>query len=135
MTSNNDDLVREWYRFALTDYAAAKHLSETMHPKPLEIICYHCQQSAEKMLKGFLISNSIEAPKTHDLQQLRKMCLNIDCNFETLKGMCTDLNPYGVQPRYPNEIEVFETDVENALRNIQKMIDFFEGQGISVTKP
>ncbi|WP_282433370.1 HEPN domain-containing protein [Desulfosporosinus sp. FKA] len=28
-----------------------------MHPAPLEIICYHCQQSAEKYLKGYIALN------------------------------------------------------------------------------
>jgi len=75
MINSNDDLVKEWYRFAMMDFSAATHLNNTMCPKPLEIICYHCQQSAEKFLKGFLISNSIEPPKTHDLQELCEMCL------------------------------------------------------------
>ncbi|WP_243103766.1 MULTISPECIES: HEPN domain-containing protein [unclassified Dehalobacter] len=25
---------------------------ETIHPKPLETVCYHCQQAAEKALSG-----------------------------------------------------------------------------------
>jgi hypothetical protein len=32
-----------------------------------EIICFHCQQSAEKYLKAFLFSNDIEPDKTHNL--------------------------------------------------------------------
>ena len=129
MTNSNDDLVKEWYRFAMMDLNAAIYLN-TMYPKPLEIICYHCQQSVEKIFKGFLISNNIAAPKTHDLHQLREMCVDLNKDFEDLEGVCTSLNPYGVQPRYPNEIEVFETDVEKALQSVQTMIEFFEGQGI-----
>jgi HEPN domain-containing protein len=26
-----------------------------MHPTPVEVICYHCQQSAEKYLKGYIV--------------------------------------------------------------------------------
>ncbi|EEG47745.1 hypothetical protein RUMHYD_03392 [Blautia hydrogenotrophica DSM 10507] len=33
--------------------------NEHMYPKPLEIICYHCQQSIEKLLKGLLISKNV----------------------------------------------------------------------------
>ena len=127
MTNNNNDLVQEWYRFAMMDLTAAEALNQYVHPKPLEIICYHCQQSAEKMLKGFLVSNLVEPPKTHDLQHLCEMCIEIDNSFESLKEICKDLNPYGVQPRYPNEIEVFEIDVENALKNMETMVNFFEG--------
>lgn len=28
---------------------------ETYYPKPLEIICYHCQQSAEKAIKAIIM--------------------------------------------------------------------------------
>ena len=132
MTNNNDDLVKEWYRFAMMDLSAAKLLYDTMQPKSIEIICYHCQQSAEKILKGYLISNGIDAPKTHDLQLLCEMCMKINGDFKDLKDVCQELNPYGVQPRYPNEIEVSETDDEKALKNVQTMIDFFEAQGISI---
>jgi len=49
-----------------------------------------------------------------------------------LKNVCKELNPYGIQPRYPNEIEVTEADGEKALQNVQAMIDFFEKQGIII---
>ena len=38
----------EWLRYANMDLDAAKFLFENQYPKPLEIICYHCQQAAEK---------------------------------------------------------------------------------------
>lgn len=44
--------VKEWLEFAKMDLDAAKHLNDTFYPKPLQIICYHCQQSAEKALKA-----------------------------------------------------------------------------------
>lgn len=33
----------------------------------LEMACYHCQQCAEKYLKGFLVSRSVEFRPVHDL--------------------------------------------------------------------
>lgn len=39
------------------DLEAAKFLTN-MHPQPLEIICYHCQQSAEKIL-NFVFGNAL----------------------------------------------------------------------------
>jgi len=135
MTNNNNDLVREWYKFAIMDFATANHLYDTMRPIPLEIICYHCQQAAEKMLKGFLVSNNIETPKTHDLPLLCDMCIKMDNNFQQLYDICEFLTQYGVQPRYPNEIEVLEIDVEKALQNVREMIEFFESQEIEVNPP
>jgi len=36
------------------DLNTAEYL-KNMKPLPIEIICYHCQQSAEKYLKGYLV--------------------------------------------------------------------------------
>ena len=129
MTSSNDDLVKEWYKFAMRDWETAKYICN-MRPIPFEIICYHCQQSSEKMLKGFLISNEIEPPKTHDLIELHKICAEINNAFEELYDICAFLTQYGVQPRYPNEIEILETDAKKALQSVQTIIDFFKNQSI-----
>ena len=61
------DIVKEWIKYAETDLASANHLLG-MHPIPIEIICYHCAQSAEKALKAFLIAKDVEPPRTHDLR-------------------------------------------------------------------
>ena len=131
MTDNNNDLVKDWYRFAMIDLTTAKYICN-MRPKPLEIICYHCQQSAEKILKGFLISNNVNPPKTHDLPVLCDMCIEFNNDFQDLYDICEFLTRFGVQPRYPNEIEVSEPDAEKALQSVQTMIEFFETQGIII---
>jgi len=67
------EYVREWFDYADTDLASAEYLCG-MHPKPLEIICYHCQQSAEKNLKGYLIFNGIaEPPKIRQIQDFEPL--------------------------------------------------------------
>ena len=48
------DIVTEWLQIAYDDYDSAKYLFDRPSRKPLEIICYHCQQSVEKSLKAFL---------------------------------------------------------------------------------
>lgn len=40
---DNQELVNEWIRLADVDLKAAEHMYDNMYPKPLEIICYHCQ--------------------------------------------------------------------------------------------
>ena len=42
-----DQQVKQWIDYAAQDLGVARHLFENYHPKPLEIVCYHCQQSAE----------------------------------------------------------------------------------------
>lgn len=58
----------EWLDFAYMDLSAAEHLL-TMRPLPVEIICYHCEQAAEKFLKATLVQFDREPPKTHDLKE------------------------------------------------------------------
>jgi HEPN domain-containing protein len=99
---NKTDLVREWFEIASVDLQVAAHLYETTHSKPLEIICYHCQQAVEKVLKGFLTNEEIEPPYIHDLEKLRLLCTEHDSSFETIQRACLKLSGYSASTRYPN---------------------------------
>ena len=48
------ELLQEWIDRGHNDFRSADYLSTMHHPTPDEIICYLCQQSAEKYLKAFL---------------------------------------------------------------------------------
>ena len=50
---NYRDLSKEWLDYATKDLASARFLLK-MKPQPREIICFHCQQAAEKALKAYL---------------------------------------------------------------------------------
>lgn len=65
--------IRQWLELAEGDFLSANHLL-TLYPHKLEVICYLCEQSAEKMLKGFLVPYQEEIPRTHDLMRLCRMC-------------------------------------------------------------
>ena len=117
------EYITEWFRYADMDMESAEYL-QGKRPQPLEIICYHCQQSAEKNLKGYLLYQGIEPPKTHDLVDLNDMCADIDKCFSALDKVCGALTRYGVQPRYPNELEIAETDMLIALEYARQIRDF-----------
>lgn len=68
---------KEWLEFAAMDLDSAQFLLG-MRPVPVEIICYHCEQAAEKLLKAVLVAADVEPPKTHDLIQLCKKCAELD---------------------------------------------------------
>jgi HEPN domain-containing protein len=41
--------IEEWMRYAKEDYNLVQHLYRgDYYPKPLEIICFHCEQATEK---------------------------------------------------------------------------------------
>jgi len=114
----------EWFNYAITDLSSAEFLL-SMYPLPIEIICYHCQQSAEKFLKGFLIYSGVsEPPKTHNLIILHDMCLEKDKQFIEISRACEALNRYGVQLRYPNEMEILENDMRKAIEYARFIRDF-----------
>lgn len=115
----------EWTDMAEMDLTAAEYLLG-MHPVPVEIICYHCEQAAEKFLKGVLVSFNIEPPKTHDLIRLCKLCCEAAKSFEQLADACVELTPYGVQVRYPSDLELEENDMKCALRECGKIRDFVQ---------
>ena len=41
--------VAKWIQYALADYNAAVTMVRLHRPVPIEIVCYHCQQAAEKI--------------------------------------------------------------------------------------
>jgi len=116
-------IVNEWLDFANKDISSAKYLLD-MRPVPLEIICYHCEQAAEKALKGYLILHDMEPLRTHDLRLLCKMCANIDNTFDEISQSCVNLTVYGVQPRYPFEIEILDSDMQEAVIEADLVMGF-----------
>ncbi|GHV66648.1 hypothetical protein FACS1894199_10500 [Bacteroidia bacterium] len=95
----------DWLYLANEDIDSAK-LLQAMRPQHKEVICFHCQQSAEKYLKAYLFSCGTIPPQTHDLITLCRMCIEFDTTFQTLKTATTFLTPFGVQPRYPHELNI-----------------------------
>jgi len=121
---DKNSIVKSWCDFANDDLIAAKYLLG-LHPLKLEIICYHCQQSAEKILKGLLIDKKIDPPKTHDLRLLRRMCEEIaDGLLDEIEEACVRLTAYGVQPRYPMGIELNESDMRQAIEDADYIMSF-----------
>ena len=119
-----DNNYHEWIRFAEMDFATAKHMFETYHPKPLEVICFHSHQVAEKMLKCFLVFHDAvdDIPKTHDLQTLFELCFKVDERFGDIKRSLGMLNRYSVIPRYPNELQIEEHDAKEAVNHANNVI-------------
>ena len=117
------DLVAEWFKFADNDMDTALLMKE-MRPQHREIICYHCEQAVEKFLKGFLISKGQMPPKTHDLTILCNLCINHENSFSSILLNCNYLTDFGVQPRYPKEMDLYDINVETAIKYAVEVRDF-----------
>ena len=113
--------VLEWERFAEMDYVTAHHLDKTLYPKPMEIICYHCQQCAEKYLKALTEHLGKEIEKAHDLGSLSAtLADDLDIPHEVLVS-CAKLTQYGVKIRYPQEFEMTDSHVKVALEDMENV--------------
>jgi HEPN domain-containing protein len=112
--------VIEWIQIAEDDLYSAKILYEQAR-KPYEIICYHCAQSVEKYLKGFLTYNDIIPEKTHNLLLLLELCIEKDNNFENIRTECSLLNRFANEIRYPHRIEISNEDANRSINAVERI--------------
>jgi HEPN domain-containing protein len=117
------DYAREWLHFAEMDLSSAEYLLG-QRPLPIEIICFHCQQAAEKSLKGFLAGKNVRPPKTHNLLELCRLCTENGLEVKTITSACDVLNNYSVQPRYPYELVIAPEDVPLAIKHARAILSF-----------
>ena len=121
-----DNACQEWLAFAETDLGVARHLYETYRPQPLEIICYHCQQAAEKAIKAVIVAYGAQGgiPKLHDLAFLLDQLKNTVEIGERYYDYADELTPYGVAVRYPSELGLEERHAKAALEHANKLLDW-----------
>ena len=125
-------IVEEWMKFAENDLEAVRILSN-YHPMQLEIICYHCQQAAEKALKAYLLFRDFAPPKTHNLESLVDLCIELSSEFNSIIADCEYLNPFGVQPRYPFGFELTDSDAIVSTQKSEAIVKFIK-ERISAAK-
>lgn len=120
--------AHEWLSFSKTDLDVATHLFNTFYPKPLEIICYHCQQSAEKSVKAIIAFFGSQGgiPKKHDLFLLLNQIHNMITIDEKYYDYADILTPYGVSVRYPNELFLEERHAQKAIEIAGEFLSWAE---------
>jgi HEPN domain-containing protein len=128
------EYAKKWIEYAKTDYAIALH-DTAFYPTPIEIVCYHCQQAAEKALKSILAYHEQSIPKTHDLSRLWALCEPLEPQLQNLEKEAVELSDFAVTPRYPDATELEEVDMLNALeyaKTIVEAVSLLWEQGQSV---
>ena len=75
--------ARPWFTKAAHDLQAAELLL-TADPPLLGEVAFHCQQAAEKAMKGYLSWHDIAFGKTHDLAVIGGLCVGNDPSLEPL---------------------------------------------------
>jgi HEPN domain-containing protein len=119
---------KEWRSLVERDMAVADHLANNMHPIPTEIIAFHCQQAAEKYLKGALVIFGEEPPYIHDLAELCKIANKHRPAFASISSLCTTINYFSVQPRYDMGLSLSEADMRIVLVHTKTIRDFLQNE-------
>lgn len=88
-----------WLKKAERNLLVARELAS----KFPDVAIYHCQQSAEKALKGFLILHDKDPGKTHNIDTLLKEVGTIRSELPKELKESTKLSQYNQLYRYPEE--------------------------------
>jgi HEPN domain-containing protein len=98
------EYISKWLIKADHDFTIAGKELKSENPVT-DGICFHCQQTAEKYLKAYLISRGNNPDKTHNIENLLTECIRFDEGFDSLKE-CIVLTEYGVGLRYPDDFYI-----------------------------
>jgi HEPN domain-containing protein len=121
---NAAESVEAWIEKADGDYhAALVGMRQKKHPL-YDATCFHCQQCAEKYLKGFLVRYKVAFRKTHDLRELNTQCSEIDGTFKLVANDLLLLKNYAVPFRYPgsNATEGEAREAVAAMKEIRRFV-------------
>ena len=115
--------IKEWFDIADDDLEAAKYLN-TSHKPNYYIIYYHCSQSIEKYLKGYLMYNNVKFKYEHDLVYLNNECSKVNHEFKKINTNCDIITAGSKRIRYPNRMELKEEDIKYAMDSAEYIRDF-----------
>jgi HEPN domain-containing protein len=107
MNSRNRNVwekVKEWISFAEDDIRMAEVAMKLKSNVPCRIIAFHAQQSAEKYLKAYLVSQEVDFPYTHSIATLLKLCDKYALQIKEIQDADL-LTPYAITARYPGQDE------------------------------
>jgi HEPN domain-containing protein len=96
--------VRSWLTKARLEFRGAE-IDLAASPPLSGDALFHCQQAAEKALKGFLTFHDRPFRKTHDLDELASECERLDGSVVGVLDRARDLTPFAWRFRYPGDDE------------------------------
>lgn len=100
MTDAKAQLVRSWLTKAQHDLTSA-HVLAASAPPLLDTAIYHCQQAAEKAVKGYLVFCDQEFERVHDIEVLIRSAMPYAGEFAEWIDVGIQLTPYARIYRYP----------------------------------
>ena len=126
MDETRQALLRAWLTKASSDLHSARILGAA-EDSLLDTAIYHCQQTAEKAVKAFLVHCGITPEKTHDIRKLTLQATALEPRFDELLEKAVLLTPYAWEFRYPDDLaETYPTreEFEEALEHARFIYEF-----------
>lgn len=124
MSGTRDELVKSWLVKASRDILSAHELASAQESL-LDSAAYHCQQAAEKAIKGYLLYHDVRFEKTHDIVLLLAQATDIDSQFADFADGARLLAPLAVEFRYPgNFLEPEREEFQEAYESAQAIYTF-----------
>jgi HEPN domain-containing protein len=106
----------DWLRHAEADLRYAR-LGRNEPGMLLNLAAFHAQQSIEKALKGLLVADQVDFPRTHDLQELLQIIRQTGRRWPEELDRVKQLTPMAVQTRYPGfDDPVEESEVDEGIQ-------------------
>jgi len=113
--------INKWLEFAKDDLRMAEL---ALQERIFNQACFHSQQVVEKVFKGYLEGFHKIIPKTHALDDLLNLCIEINRDFSNLKDICLKLDKYYIPMRYPDALPGMLPDGLPNERDAQESISF-----------
>ncbi len=122
-----DELTRQaigrWIEKAERDLLTAQTILRE-EPRLTDVVCYHCQQCAEKALKAYLVKADVHVEKTHYLRRLLTLCADTAPEFADLDPIATSLSDYATV-RYPDDWrDIPGPEAMQAIKGAVRVLEF-----------
>jgi len=96
--NEKEKIPEEWFRFAAADLERAR---KRVADEDVEMVLFHCEQAAEKVLKGWLIRAGWNLEYTHDVRRLLRALADRGADADWFTGTAKTLTTSYVSLRYP----------------------------------
>ena len=96
--------AHRWWKVAAEDRRVALACL-AMDPPSLGNAAYHCQQAAEKLMKGLLVAAGFGFRKVHDLDELASVAVPLYPALADDLDRCRPFTSWATEYRYPPEDE------------------------------
>lgn len=117
--------ARRWWGVAKEDLRVAKACL-ALDPPSSGNAAYHCQQAAEKTMKGLLVAAGIGFRKIHDLDELAAAATPHFPELASDLDLCRPFSAWATEYRYPPEDEAptpSDEAIGQAIALVQRLLD------------